>query len=85
VGKPVVFIPSPNVAEDHQTKNAMALVEEDAAVLIKESQLVAEFEPRFTELMDSKAKREALSKNIKKMALPKATEHIVDEIEKLLK
>jgi len=85
VGKPVVFIPSPNVAEDHQTKNAMALAKEDAAVLLKESQLDAEFEPRFTELMDSKAKREALSKNIKKMALPKATEHIVDEIEKLLK
>ena len=85
VGKPVVFIPSPNVAEDHQTKNAMALVKEEAAVLLKESQLDTDFETRFTELMDSKAKREALGKNIKKMALPKATEHIVDEIEKLLK
>jgi UDP-N-acetylglucosamine--N-acetylmuramyl-(pentapeptide) pyrophosphoryl-undecaprenol N-acetylglucosamine transferase len=85
VGKPVLFVPSPNVAEDHQTKNAMALVKEDAAVLLKESQLDTEFEPKFKELMDSQAKRETLGRNIRKLALPKATEHIVNEIEKLLK
>jgi len=84
VGKPVLFVPSPNVAEDHQTKNAMALVKEDAAVLLKESELDTKFEPVFKELMESKQKREKLGRNIKKLALPRATEHIVDEIEKLL-
>ena len=84
VGKPVLFIPSPNVAEDHQTKNATALVKEDAALLLKESRLDNAFEPVFKELMESEEKQDRLGKNIKKLALPKATEHIVDEIEKVL-
>ncbi|WP_127141133.1 undecaprenyldiphospho-muramoylpentapeptide beta-N-acetylglucosaminyltransferase [Flagellimonas marinaquae] len=85
VGKPVIFIPSPNVAEDHQTQNAKALVAKDAAIMLKEYDLDAEFETRFSNLMASEELREKLGKNIKKMAMPKATEHIVDEIEKLLK
>lgn len=85
VGKPVIFIPSPNVAEDHQTQNAKALVAKDAAILIREAQLDSEFESSFSSLMDSKETQEKLGKNIKTMAMPKATEHIVDEIEKLLK
>ena len=84
VGKPVLFIPSPNVAEDHQTKNAMALVNEDAAILLKETELDTEFESTFRDLIQSKTKQESLGRNIKKLALPRATEHIVDEIEKLL-
>lgn len=85
VGKPVVFIPSPNVAEDHQTKNAMALVEKNAALMLKESDLDGKFEMVFQELIESKEKQEVLSKNISSLALPDATKHIVDEIEKLLK
>ncbi|MEM1258809.1 MAG: undecaprenyldiphospho-muramoylpentapeptide beta-N-acetylglucosaminyltransferase [Bacteroidota bacterium] len=85
VGKPVLFVPSPNVAEDHQTKNAMALVKEEAALLVKESELDIKFESVFEELVGSRERQELLSKNIQKLALPKATEHIVDEIEKLLK
>lgn len=85
VGKPVIFIPSPNVAEDHQTKNAEALVAEDAAVVIKESELNENFEKVFSQLTYSEEDQKRLGANIKKMALPKATEHIVDEIEKLLK
>lgn len=85
VGKPVIFIPSPNVAEDHQTQNAKALVSKDAAIMLKEDELDAEFETNFSNLMGSEELREKLGKNIKKMAMPKATEHIVDEIEKLLK
>ncbi len=84
VGKPVVFIPSPNVAEDHQTKNAEALVAENAALMLKESQLENEFETVFAKLLASNEQQEALSNNIKKLALPDATKHIVDEIEKLL-
>lgn len=85
VGKPVIFIPSPNVAEDHQTKNADALVKEDAALLIKEKNLDSEFDSVFSELYRSKEKQERLINNIKKLAMPNATKHIVDEIEKLLK
>ena len=85
VGKPTVFIPSPNVAEDHQTKNAEALVKEGAAVLIKENDLEINFESVFNKLIASTEMQENLAKNIKKLALPKATEAIVDEIEKLIK
>ena len=84
VGKPVIFVPSPNVAEDHQTKNALALVRKDAALLYRESQSSSEFETMFQNLMESQEQQKALGNNIKKLALPKATEHIVDEIEKLL-
>ncbi|KAG1650551.1 UDP-N-acetylglucosamine--N-acetylmuramyl-(pentapeptide) pyrophosphoryl-undecaprenol N-acetylglucosamine transferase [Nymphon striatum] len=84
VGKPTIFIPSPNVAEDHQTKNAQALVDENAAILIKENDLDADFEKVLEDLFLSQDKQVELGANLKKLALPKATEHIVDEIEKLL-
>ncbi len=83
VGKPVIFIPSPNVAEDHQTKNANAIVEKDGAILIKEGDLDVDFENNFALLNSSKEKQELLSKNIKKLALINATKDIVDEVEKL--
>lgn len=85
VGKPVIFIPSPNVAEDHQTKNAMALVGKDAAVMIKEKELDVLFEQRFKKLLHSDERQQQIAGNIKKLAMPNATGHIVDEIEKLLK
>lgn len=84
VGKPVIFIPSPNVAEDHQTKNAMALVEKDAAIMIRETELDEEFEKVFSELLGTKSISDKLGDNIKKLALPNATKEIVNEIEKLL-
>ncbi|MEM5563945.1 undecaprenyldiphospho-muramoylpentapeptide beta-N-acetylglucosaminyltransferase [Psychroserpens sp. AS72] len=84
VGKPVIFIPSPNVAEDHQTKNAKAIADKNAAILIKESDLDAQFEKEFDVLMTSSEKRDELSKNIKQLALVNATKDIADEVEKLL-
>ena len=84
VGKPVLFIPSPNVAEDHQTKNAMALAKVDAAVLLQEKDLDLDFEKSFSEVFGSKEKQELLQANIRKLAMPNATKDIVDEIEKLL-
>ena len=84
VGKPVIFIPSPNVAEDHQTKNAKAIADKNAAVLIKESDLETQFENAFSELLNSKEKREELSAHIKALALVNATNDIADEVEKLL-
>jgi UDP-N-acetylglucosamine--N-acetylmuramyl-(pentapeptide) pyrophosphoryl-undecaprenol N-acetylglucosamine transferase len=84
VGKPTIFIPSPNVAEDHQTKNAKAIVDKNGAILIKESELNASFETIFSDLINNKEKQENLSENIKKLALPNATKNIVEEIKKLI-
>jgi len=84
VGKPVIFIPSPNVAEDHQTKNALSITDKDAAILLKESAALESFQDIFTDLMQSEKMQQRLSQNIRKLAKPNATRHIVDEIEKLI-
>ncbi|MBT8236527.1 MAG: undecaprenyldiphospho-muramoylpentapeptide beta-N-acetylglucosaminyltransferase [Bacteroidia bacterium] len=84
VGKPAVLIPSPHVAEDHQTKNALALVARNAALLIPETELEERFEIEFERLLSSAELRTALSNNIKTLAKPNATENIVNEIENLL-
>ncbi len=83
VGKPTLFIPSPNVAEDHQTKNAKSIVDKHAAILIKESELES-FSIVFETLLKDKGKQESLSENIHELALPNATSAIVNEIEKLI-
>jgi UDP-N-acetylglucosamine--N-acetylmuramyl-(pentapeptide) pyrophosphoryl-undecaprenol N-acetylglucosamine transferase len=85
VGKPVIFIPSPNVAEDHQTKNAQAIVDQKGAVLLKESELDSEFSIVFEALLKDEGKQKQLSENIKRLARPGATKAIVAEIIKLIK
>ncbi len=80
IGKPVILVPSPNVSEDHQTKNAMALVNKEAAIMVKDNQAILELIPLLQNLMKDEAKQILLSTNIKKMALPNAASHIVDEI-----
>ncbi len=85
VGKPVIFIPSPNVAEDHQTKNAKAVADKNAAVLISEKDLESDFKNQFSELISNQEKRKELSENIEALALVNATNDIVNEVEKLLK
>ena len=84
VGKPVLFIPSPNVAEDHQTKNAMSIVNRKAAIMLRESELDEKFERQISKLLSSTETRSELSENIKKLAKPNAAKDIVAEIEKLL-
>lgn len=84
VGKPVLFVPSPNVAEDHQAKNAMAVVKKNAAMMLKENELETKFESEFFALMNSDEKQKTFGDNIKKLALPDATARIVDEVEKLI-
>jgi UDP-N-acetylglucosamine--N-acetylmuramyl-(pentapeptide) pyrophosphoryl-undecaprenol N-acetylglucosamine transferase len=85
VGKPVIFIPSPNVAEDHQTKNAQAIVDRKGAIMIKEAALDTEFSIVIEALLKDVGKQQLLGENIKKLAMPMATSKIVDEIEKMLK
>ena len=84
VGKPTIFIPSPNVAEDHQTKNAKAISDKNGAILIRESELETQFETVFSDLISNENTQEELSQNIKKLAKPNATKDIVEEIVKLI-
>lgn len=84
-GKAVVFIPSPNVVDDHQTKNAMALVKKNAAAILRDSDAVQSLLPMVEELMKDPAGRMRLAENISKMAKPDAAKEIVGELEKLIK
>ncbi len=85
IGKPVLFIPSPNVAEDHQTKNARAMVDKQAALMLTEPELDAGFEPLMTELLGDPGRMQRMGANLKAQARPGATRQIADEIEKILK
>ncbi|NUM32223.1 MAG: undecaprenyldiphospho-muramoylpentapeptide beta-N-acetylglucosaminyltransferase [Bacteroidetes bacterium] len=85
VGKPVILVPSPNVAEDHQTKNAMALVEKNAAIILKDNDLKNQISNEILMLVNDENKQAKLIDNIKKFAKPEATDSIVFEILKLLK
>jgi UDP-N-acetylglucosamine--N-acetylmuramyl-(pentapeptide) pyrophosphoryl-undecaprenol N-acetylglucosamine transferase len=85
VGKPTIFIPSPNVAEDHQTKNAKAIVDKKGAILLKENELDDKFETTFSDLISNENLQKELSRNIKSLAKPNATKDIVEEIIKLIK
>ncbi|MBD1420097.1 undecaprenyldiphospho-muramoylpentapeptide beta-N-acetylglucosaminyltransferase [Sphingobacterium chuzhouense] len=85
VGKPVILIPSPNVAEDHQTKNAQALVAKNAAVMISEADARGTMMYVALELLADEAKCASLSTEIKKMAMPDADEAIAREVLKLIK
>ncbi len=85
VGKPTILVPSPNVAEDHQTKNAMALVEKEAAVLVRDGKAKEELVTELFSLINDEEKQVKLSVNSSKLAKPDADETIVDEIIKLIK
>ena len=79
-GKPSILVPSPNVAEDHQTKNAMALVEKNAAIMVRDAEAEKEMLPVALDLLKQEEKLLEMSKSIKKMAFPKATENIAEII-----
>lgn len=83
LGKPVILVPSPNVAEDHQTKNAMALVDKDAAIYIKDSEAEEKLIKTAIELAGDDTKLEALSTNIKKLAFHNSADIIAQEVCKL--
>jgi UDP-N-acetylglucosamine--N-acetylmuramyl-(pentapeptide) pyrophosphoryl-undecaprenol N-acetylglucosamine transferase len=77
VGKPVILIPSPNVTEDHQTKNAMALVKKEAALFIKDSDAIAQLGAVLSDLIKDKSKSDNLARNIAALAKPNAAKDIV--------
>jgi UDP-N-acetylglucosamine--N-acetylmuramyl-(pentapeptide) pyrophosphoryl-undecaprenol N-acetylglucosamine transferase len=84
VGKPVIFIPSPNVAEDHQTKNAMAYVSENAALLLKDVEAIGKLKEVMDSLFGDEEKARQLGENIRKMAKPNAAIEIVEALESII-
>ncbi len=85
VGKPSVLVPSPNVAEDHQTHNALSLVEKNAAILVRDFDSVDTLVDVALDLVKDQKRCEALSQNIRKLATPDSTKDIVEVIASLLK
>ena len=84
VAKPVIFIPSPNLAEDHQTKNALTIVKNNAAVMVKEKELNKLFFSVFDKMINDKNFSDELSRSIKLLAKPDATFKIVEQIKRRL-
>ena len=80
VGKPVIFVPSPNVAEDHQTKNAQAIASQGAAILLPEAQGNERFASLICQLQEDAQLREELTQHFKALARPLATQQIADAV-----
>lgn len=85
IGKPVILVPSPNVAEDHQTKNAMALVNKQAAIYVKDAEAPDTLLPLALKVIADDSKLKSLSENVKKMGLKNSADIIADEVLKLIK
>lgn len=83
LGMPVILVPSPNVAEDHQTKNAMALVNKDAAIYVKDADAPDTLLQTAIDTVTDNAKLATLSENIKKLGLKDSANVIADEVVKL--
>ncbi len=84
VGKPMVLVPSPNVAEDHQTSNAMALVERNAALMVSDREAPGQLIPQIIRLLEDHRQRETLAENCRKMALPHSSSLIVEDIYRMV-
>ena len=82
-GKPCILVPSPNVAEDHQTQNAMALVKKDAALLVRDAEAKQKLGPEIISLMNDLVKQKKLTENIATLAYPDAAEVIAREVIKI--
>lgn len=85
LGKPCILVPSPNVAEDHQTKNALALVKKDAAIYIKDSEAQMALLPKAVSTVNEPERLVALSRNILSLAHPDAARIIAEEVIRLAK
>jgi len=84
LGKAAILVPSPNVAEDHQTKNALALVNREAAMMVTDAEAATRLVDTMLDTVTDAARISTLGTNVSAMALRDAAEHIVDEIEKIL-
>lgn len=84
LGKPSILVPSPNVAEDHQTKNALALVAKDAAIMVRDADAVSSLAGLMIETVADEGRIAGLATSVGKMALRDADSRIVDEVEKII-
>ena len=84
IGKPVILVPSPNVSDDHQTKNAMALVTKNAAIIIKDENAINSLFVKAIELLGNKDEVSRLASNCLSLGIPNAAERIVNEIENII-
>lgn len=82
--KPVILVPSPNVAEDHQTKNALALANKDAAIMVADKDAEQQLVTRALEVIHDDEQLALLSRNIEQLAQHQSAERIVDEIVKII-
>ena len=85
IGKPVILVPSPNVAEDHQTKNALALANRDAAIYVKDAEAPATLLELAVKTVNDEKKLKSLSENVLKLAIPDSADIIAKEVIKLAK
>jgi UDP-N-acetylglucosamine--N-acetylmuramyl-(pentapeptide) pyrophosphoryl-undecaprenol N-acetylglucosamine transferase len=84
VGKPAILLPSPHVAEDHQTKNVQSLVDHDAGVLIRDSESIEKLGKTAVELMQDQARMDRLAQSIKALARPNAADDIASAVIRLM-
>jgi UDP-N-acetylglucosamine--N-acetylmuramyl-(pentapeptide) pyrophosphoryl-undecaprenol N-acetylglucosamine transferase len=80
VGKPCILVPSPNVAEDHQTKNALSLVEREAAIMVKDQEATEKLFDAVFKILDNSDLAVRLKENILKLSIPDSSERIVNEL-----
>jgi UDP-N-acetylglucosamine--N-acetylmuramyl-(pentapeptide) pyrophosphoryl-undecaprenol N-acetylglucosamine transferase len=83
--KPTIFVPLPSAAEDHQTKNAMALVNQNAALLVKDSEAQEKLIPILIDLVKNEQEQQKIANNVSKMAFKDSANIIADEVIKLIK
>ena len=83
IGKPAILVPSPNVAEDHQTKNAAALTDKNAALMVKDVKAKIELTEVLRELLQNEQKQKELGENIQQLAKHQSAEKIAEEVIKL--
>ena len=84
LGKPSILVPSPNVAEDHQTKNALALANRNAAIMVTDAEAPEKLVDAMLATVNDEDKLHSLSANVLRMALLNSAERIVDEVEKII-
>ena len=84
LGKPSILVPSPNVAEDHQTKNALALANRNAAIMVADADAPEKLVDTMLATINDPETLSSLGENVERMALLNAAEHIVDEVMKIV-
>jgi UDP-N-acetylglucosamine--N-acetylmuramyl-(pentapeptide) pyrophosphoryl-undecaprenol N-acetylglucosamine transferase len=84
IGKPVILVPSPNVSDDHQTKNALSLVTKNAAIIVKDDNAKNSLFAKAIELLSNQDETSRLASNCLSLGIPNAAERIVNEIENII-